>query len=786
MALLLWAPLALRAAETDVKAAPPPAPPVAQGEIPDTLVPQLNEKLAEAHAKFNRYIAEFGSTSNLPPAATQAEAVEYQSLLQRLTQTYQNHLTEAAAYETSRQRLKDFEQTVKTWTGFAEQPPYSILRVDEARDAIRSLEKKVKMLETAQAFMNRLSGDAGAFIETSEGKIRHYNEQLEGQTEQSLIIRVNWQKELELARRQATAATMAFFEMKQKTMGVDLEENRQRLAFARRQLTLLSQNVCFTQQDLDKVLSHLTDMRTRTKAEELSAYARLEASQQALTAARTDLQHALQEAAHAVADPAAIRRLQELVGTRNAQAQANTEIVACQRQLLRGIDTEDQLWQTRFAILQRHDPVEIQESSKKLERLYDLIRSAKPFYQQQIEVTTSLISERQASRVNSGSDVDPVLSQQCLEAYQQQAQAYRQVLENLEKHEHMILIWREALAGFQKSQPIGKRIRDLSEIMRNLASSVWDFELFVVQDTITVEGQQITGHRGVTVGKILLAILILVIGYGFSKRISRWLEKLSIRRLKIEANQANLIRRWSHVILVAVLLVFSLVSVKIPLTIFAFAGGALAIGIGFGTQNLLKNFISGIIILFERPFRVGDVLDVSGQCGKVTSIGIRSSVIQLWNGTETLIPNSALLENNVTNWTYSDQMVRFTITVGVAYGSDTRRVAQLLCDVAARHGQVQKEPKPQVIFTDFGDNNLSFDLLYWVNVLKHNSSQVASDIRHMIVGTLNEHGIAMAYPQRDVHLDTAKPLRVQMVPPQDSPAVGAASAPLAGDSPADR
>ncbi|HNX34025.1 MAG TPA: mechanosensitive ion channel [Kiritimatiellia bacterium] len=761
--LFLWSPLAALCTDGTGAAVPPQSGAAVAG-IPDTLAPQLREKLAEAHAKFNRYTAEFGSTTNIPPGATQAEAIEYQSLLRRLTQTYQTHLNDAATYETNRQRLKDFEQSVKTWAGFAEQPPYSILRVDETRDTIQSLEKKIEMLETAHAFMNRLGSDTSTFMETSEGKVRHLSEQLERLTEQPLLIRISWQKELEQARCQAAAATLASFDTISRKTNVELEENRLRLAFARRQLTLLNRDVCFTQQDLDKALSPLNEARRRAKADELSAYARLEASQQVLATARTNLVQALQATTRAVTDPAAIRHLQEIVETRNAQAQANTEAVACQRQLQRGIDMENQLWQTRFAILQKHDPVEIQAAAKKLEKLYDLILSAKPFYVQQIEVITSLITEQQASRVNNGKDYDPVLSQQRLEAYQQQAQSYRQVLEALEKHEHMISCWREALEGSQKIQPLGQRIRGFFAILRTLASSAWNFELFVVQDTITVEGQQLTGRRGITVGKILLAVLILVVGYGISKRIARGLERLSIRRLRVDPNQANLIRRWSHVIFVAVLVVFSMVSVKIPLTIFAFAGGALAIGIGFGTQNLLKNFISGIIILFERPFRVGDVLDVAGQRGKVTGIGIRSSVIQLWDGTETLIPNSALLENNLTNWTYSNKVVRFTVSVGVAYGSDTRHVAQLLGEVAERHGQVQKEPKPQVLFSNFGDSNLSFDLLYWVDVLKHNSSQVASDLRHMIAGTFAEHGIVMAFPQRDLHLDTAQPLRVQIQP----------------------
>jgi len=241
------------------------------------------------------------------------------------------------------------------------------------------------------------------------------------------------------------------------------------------------------------------------------------------------------------------------------------------------------------------------------------------------------------------------------------------------------------------------------------------------------------------------------------------LERIAVKRLKVEPNQANLIRRWARVALIIGLVVFSLLSVKIPLTVFAFLGGALAIGLGFGTQNLLKNFMSGIIILFERPFRVGDVLDVGGSRGTVTGIGIRSSVLELWDGTETLIPNSALLENNLTNWTYSNHTVRFSVTVSVAYGSDTRRVAQLLAEVADRHGLVQKDPKPQVLFVEFGDSTLNFELRYWVNVLKNNAAQIGSDLRHMIASVFTESGVVMAFPQRDIRLASGDPLQVQLL-----------------------
>jgi small-conductance mechanosensitive channel len=198
-----------------------------------------------------------------------------------------------------------------------------------------------------------------------------------------------------------------------------------------------------------------------------------------------------------------------------------------------------------------------------------------------------------------------------------------------------------------------------------------------------------------------------------------------------------------------------------------------AIGVGFGMQNLLKNLISGLMVITERPFQVGDVVDVGGVRGTVTNIGIRSSTISDVNGIDTIIPNSTFVEQNLTNWTLENRKVRFSVKVGVAYGSPVKEVERLLFDVAERHGLILDNPAPEVAFEDFGADALMFALYYWLD-LKPDviARRVATDLRFMIEKSFAEHGIAIAYPQRDVHLDTAKPLEVRVV----TESAGAASA----------
>jgi small-conductance mechanosensitive channel len=168
-------------------------------------------------------------------------------------------------------------------------------------------------------------------------------------------------------------------------------------------------------------------------------------------------------------------------------------------------------------------------------------------------------------------------------------------------------------------------------------------------------------------------------------------------------------------------------------------------------------------VLFERKVRVGDIVDVEGVQGIVTAVDIRSTTVRQFDGIETMVPNAMLLENKVTNWTGESPTMRRVVKVGVAYGSPTRQVADILQQAAAEHGLVIKDPAPLVIFEDFGDNALVFALYFWVDVAKNSGMQVQSDLRFMLEKRLADAGISIAFPQRDIHLDTARPLQIEVV-----------------------
>ncbi len=179
--------------------------------------------------------------------------------------------------------------------------------------------------------------------------------------------------------------------------------------------------------------------------------------------------------------------------------------------------------------------------------------------------------------------------------------------------------------------------------------------------------------------------------------------------------------------------------------------GTLTVGIGFGLQNVVNNFVSGLILLYERPIRVGDVIDVGTAVGTVTHIGIRSSTIKTFQGAEVVLPNSSLVANQLTNWTLSDQVRRVDIDVGVAYGSDVAKVQEILVLAARASVDVLSDPAPLALFTGFGDSALNFQLRFWT-VHFDRYMAIASGIRSSIVQKLDAAGISIPFPQRDLHV----------------------------------
>ena len=196
--------------------------------------------------------------------------------------------------------------------------------------------------------------------------------------------------------------------------------------------------------------------------------------------------------------------------------------------------------------------------------------------------------------------------------------------------------------------------------------------------------------------------------------------------------------------------IIALNAVGISTTSLTVAFGALGIGLGFGLQNIFNNFISGLILLFERPIQVGDWIEINGIWGSVEKINVRSTVVKSVDNAAMIVPNSEFISGRLTNWSFKDPKIRRTITIGVAYGSDIHKVREILLDIANQHHRVFEMPEPDVVFSDFGDSALIFKLRIWVHV--DYSISTRTDIRFEIDRRFKEENIVIPFPQRDVHI----------------------------------
>jgi len=199
--------------------------------------------------------------------------------------------------------------------------------------------------------------------------------------------------------------------------------------------------------------------------------------------------------------------------------------------------------------------------------------------------------------------------------------------------------------------------------------------------------------------------------------------------------------------------VLAVAAAGIDLTKFALIAGALSVGIGFGLQNVVNNFVSGLILAFERPVQAGDAVQVGDIWGEVRRIGVRSSTVRTWSGAEVIVPNADLISNQVTNWTLSDRQRRMEIAIGVAYGTNPHQVIELATQCAKNNSQVLSSPEPRTIFTGFGESSLDFELRAWTEEFD-NYLATKSELLLAVHDALYAAGIEIPFPQRDLHLRT--------------------------------
>lgn len=258
------------------------------------------------------------------------------------------------------------------------------------------------------------------------------------------------------------------------------------------------------------------------------------------------------------------------------------------------------------------------------------------------------------------------------------------------------------------------------------------------------------GNSHISIASLFVVLLILAFFYIFSKIIERAIGNL-LKNKSIDPGIKGSIERFSRYLIVMVGVFVALDTIGISLTSIAAVGAILMVGIGFGLQNIAQNFISGIIILLERPIKQGDIVVVGGVSGRVCDIRVRSTVIETRDDVAIIVPNSQFIAEQVVNDSFSGHRIRRVLKVGVAYGSNVEKVTEILMKIANEHTKILKDPGSKVLFMDFGNSSLDFELRFWVTEL-WTTEAILSDLRYAIDREFRNENITIPFPQRDLHI----------------------------------
>ncbi len=277
---------------------------------------------------------------------------------------------------------------------------------------------------------------------------------------------------------------------------------------------------------------------------------------------------------------------------------------------------------------------------------------------------------------------------------------------------------------------------------------VWD----PVRDALTsvLSSSYTIGKVSVSLGTALLFVLVLTAGVLAARLVSGIVEFDVMGRMDLRRGVSTTVGSLLRYALIGLAFFMSLAAVGIDASNLAILGGALGLGIGFGLQTIVNNFISGLLLAFERPVGIGDTVQVGSNTGEVKEIGIRASILRTFEGAEVIVPNSELITQDVINWTRSGTLRRLEVPVGTAYGTDPAQVISLLTDVALAHPLVRGNPKPITLFLGFGDSSLNFVVRAWTE--SPDWPIVRSDIAVAMHAALRDSGIEIPFPQRDLHV----------------------------------
>ncbi|HMK42680.1 MAG TPA: mechanosensitive ion channel domain-containing protein [Dissulfurispiraceae bacterium] len=739
----------------------------------DASISKLEKRLSDVRTQTASLLDESSQRTGLFVAPPE-DLRKRQRLLSELAASLDKHSQALRDLKEIRRINKERTVEIRNWQGFQEKPPYSISFLDDLRDAATNQRLDVQSLTLK---LTAATGELGQYVKAlqeSKKALRLAQEQFERSAGSAKETQRRWQRDLLSLENEVNEASVSSLETRRLVYEESLGDKKEYIQFLDQKLRMAEEVSPLTRQDVDQKLHDLEAQRKQVTAELSLALRREDDAKKRLNAARDKVvpisSQAVPEMQRDSGKGLDVMRTQAELALLQAQAETASDRVEVLKGILQLIDISETGWEDRFWLTQQQDLSAIRDKNERVGHVMESIRIWKNYVQSRILNLGGLLQAQkarfdQADRSRVADEID----RNILKSMEERQSLLLRALDMLSSAERVITALHDGLRERQGRASFGSRLQEAYQWAVHLLKKLWAAELYIAEETVVAEGTKVVKPVSVTVAKVVQALIILIVGIWIARKLMRPLRWLVIHRFRQDRSIAAQICTVAFLFLFVMVFVFSLVSVNIPLAVFAFLGGALAIGVGFGAQNLINNFISGLILLFDRSITVGDIIEVDGQGGKVTTIGMRSSHVVRFDGVEMLVPNSQFLQQKVINWTHSERQMRYQISVGVAYGSPTKKVAELLMQSVAEQQVVMKTPAPMVVFEDFGESSLNFMLYFWLELESVRDNRLLlSDIRHRITELFEAEQIVLSFPQRDVHLDAAAPIPIRLIPaPKD-------------------
>ncbi len=671
-----------------------------------------------------------------------AQLQEYNVNLRKIEAIYQRQLTSTERWYSLKREEENLGKNLESQQDslIALQPPYNLSVYDSLLDDLTTVRQQEQTITIVLKSAKKEFEKAKTKLEEAGHDVRESTEKLqhEGQTDKPLQL--SWYVEYANSGEELAKAFLDLQRITAENLEIALGIAQLTKQIAQRHVNWVRSKLAFDQEDLDIHLDSLEERRIT-----------LEKRVDALRLGQQDVENAWLEAqkefeAAQGAEEAVKAKATAFLNAREAWRETYQKVLEQTEIIQLVLEQEKQFWQRRYGLQKKINYEELDAWEK---QTFDYIKNINANIEVKEKYQTNLQSEiagiqKQLADENLDTDIKQHVETH-VEALNKMAERGFEYLSLLQGTRAIGQRFLDEINLRQNDIALNKKIKGVGGILQD----IWEIELWVVDE------------RSITIRKLVIALFILVVGMWMARWFTHSVIRRFLLRTRLDDSATAAIDKILYSLALLVFLVFALRFVNIPLTVFTFLGGAIAIGVGFGAQNLLNNFISGVILFAERPVKINDLIEVENNFGIIESIGMRCTRVRTPGNVHILVPNSCFLEKNIVNWTLSDQEIRAKVMLGVAYNSAPHEVSRLMLKAIHENKKVLKTPDPIVLFDEIGDSSLKFIAYFWISMKNLQLLErriVESDIRLSIIELFREAGIVIAYPQLDVHLDTSKPL----------------------------